>query len=522
MFPETTEDRVHDALQDATAAGFWLNKIQGFPIVEYLEQVSKAEERYKWYSGRALEAVDKNRNPLYPAQINPIKGTVQKHAWALFGQVTDSTPALVVPKFAKPPKDKKPLASHAEDVLLKFWEENHGRGYQLEGGLMAEIFKGTYYKLRWTEDDPDHTVPVALDRVLPFEVIGYMSPSNPWRMDEAWVVRKMTPAEARKYIPKSDHPLGHIPTVASDFYIEHWLPDSVTIWANDQIVTFKETRFDKSSHPFGIVPIFYAPHIRAGDIHGENTFDHLINLVKEINLMIGHVGDAISVQSHDLIAAINSDNPTFKKIRNGLEILLLGSTRKFDTVKGDPDLKSVKRELVTAAMLDHIEALYKQYRRDGYHPAVIDGEDEGSQRSSATLLVRLLALISHVDLERVSLGECLNEVNKAVLRLLAKLDSNGINKEHLNLRMYQKFAPSLPKDREAFVREMTQRRSSQLGTLEHLLGQFDDIEDPDQMAAEIEAGEARKALVKNIPKNGGPPSQKQPVGLNGNENENQL
>jgi hypothetical protein len=498
MFPTlTSSNEIQDSLEAARAAAYWLHRIPNFPLGEYLDNASKAKERFDWFTGDALNVEDKNGNPLYPARINPIKRTVQIHAWALFGQVSNQMPAMVVPAFAKPrAKNLEDLGPPAEDLLLKFWEENRGRSYQLEGGMLSQIFKGTYYKLRYTPSEFNNgrrTIPVALDRVLPFEVVAYLDPANPYITQEAWVVRKLTRAEAGRLLP------GDAPKAAGNavnFYVEHWLPDKYTIYVNDSPITFQDIRQEELSNPFGVVPIFYAPHVRTGSLFGENTFDHVTHLVKEFNLIAGHIGDAVAAQSHDLLVGINADTASFKKVREGLEILMLANARSFDTTRGEPDVKSIQRQLVTDTMLEQFKELYKQYRRDAAHPAVIDGEDEGSQRSSATLIVRLLSLLSHIDLERIFLGDCLNEVNRTVLAMLKISGKFKITDEHLLLRMYQKFAPALPKDRTQFFQELQLRRQEKLGTLEHILGLIEDIPDPERMAQEVQT-EADIAQIRN-------------------------
>lgn len=493
-FPVIPPIDTRDAISSATEDGYWLMRIDGFPFQEYMSGVKKAAEQAQWYTGEALDAKDKRGNPLYPARINPLPATVEVHTWTLFGQVADSSPALVVPKFAKPKSDDEStddLAQQAEELLLKFWEENAGRAYQYENGLLSQIFGGSYIKLRYAPSDYKkelREIPVALDRVMPFEVVAKLDPSNPWRCREAWVVRKLTIDEAETYL--GEEAAKAIKDKYTNFYVEHWTEETFTIWVNNEPIKYKGEMLLQKPNPFGIVPIFYAPHIRAGELLGRNAFDHLINLIKEINLIHGHVGDAIAVQAHDLVVAINADNPEFKKIRAGLEILMLDNQRKFDTTRGDADMKSISRQLVTSTMLEQVKELYKQYRRDARHPAVLDGEDEGSQRSAATLIVRMLSLVSHSDMERVFFAEALNQANKAVLRLCANLEAPlrnyAVTKEHLKLRMFQRFGAAIPKDRLQFIQELQIRRQENLGTLEHLLSLLDDVEDPEGMAKEIE------------------------------------
>ena len=112
-------------------------------------------------------------------------------------------------------------------------------------------------------------------------------------------------------------------------------------------------------------------------------------------------------------------------------------------------------------------------------PAVAEGEDEGSQRSAATLIMRMWPLTSHVKSERAFWNSGLNSLHKIILRMMEEKKLYGITKRHLELRLKSKWHPILPRDRQAFVEELVARMGVNLGSPEHLLALAGDVEDID-------------------------------------------
>jgi hypothetical protein len=496
-------DRVQRSLQSAldTAIGWNLQRLEGFPYSAYTENVGNYTERLQWYKGDKLKSKsDKEGQEKYPVKINPLPGTVQKHTWAFFGQVNARRPAMVNPRFIpRRNQDDDGLIATAEQVLEDFWRENGGRAYQTENALLSEIFGGCVYKASRAPDDGWRNVKIRLDRVMPHEFVGIFDSSDPWHLIEAWFVREINEFEAAKWINTNKD--------QKYWWIEHWRRNDYRVQINNEVVwTIDPELQDRyefaARNPFRYPPLVYVPHLRAGDILGENTFDNLLGLIKELNLMAGHIGDATALQSKDILAMVNvQGRPKFVEVEPGVRILDLSSKITFDE-SGRPDLKNVSRASITDGMINHYKMLYEQYRRDAFHPAVLDGEDEGSQRSGETLLTRLMGLVSHIDLCRVFLGTGLNAFNQLILIGLADKKENGITEEHLKLSMWQEFAASLPQSRKQLMDEVAIRSSGNLGTLKHLLSLLGDVEDPEGMSELVFAEMAKKAALKRISQNG--------------------
>lgn len=486
---------------EARRGTFSLRHIRDFPFDQYVQQLEAYQEQWRWFTGEALAVKGENdATKKYPAKINPIPNTVLKHAWAVFGQFSDKPGPLVRPRFFTDNETEQEQAKIAEKTLLQVWYENNGRTLQYENGILSQIYGGAFFKLRW---DPEKVFyrkfGVWMDRVLPHEMVPIFDISNPWSLEGCWFVRRISAETAKKYIdiepfqPKNP---------ASEFYwIEYWDKKMYRIMVNGKLISFKnkegEQVLAEHDHPFELTPIVYYPHIRAGNFFGINTFDHVKALVQEFNLLVGHVGDAIAQETHQVLWMKNvQGTPQWVNVGNGIKILKLDKGNNFAPGAGnEAAIDGVTRPTASSSMIDQLKFLLAQYRRDSAHPAVVDGEDEGSQRSSLTLLVRLLALTSHVDTERVFMTEGYNQVNRIALRMLEINDSANslITPDHHLLQMWQKYPASIPTDRKQFIDEIAIRMAHKLGSHQHILSMFDDIENAEEMIAQIEAEILRKA-----------------------------
>jgi len=78
-------------------------------------------------------------------------------------------------------------------------------------------------------------------------------------------------------------------------------------------------------------------------------------------------------------------------------------------------------------MIDNVHELLAHFRREVSVPAVAYGEDEGSQRSSLTLVTRMWPLVSHVKMERSFWTTGLHVLNNMILKM------NGTEKRLVGL-----------------------------------------------------------------------------------------
>ena len=485
-------DELSDIWEDFSAAPFSLSDVDGFPFEDWNTQLGKYKEKERWFTGQALKDENNKNNPnsetdLYPLEINPLIGTVMKHGYILFGETEDDGRPLVRPRLIPKGDEQKKLAEQAEEALFMAWWESNGRAVMMENGILSQIyggsvFKATYVPHEWKKYGGDRETPILIERINPKGFYGIPDSGNMYRLAEAWVVKQITKEQARVY--------GYIGDDKTVWYVEHWKPDTYTVKINNVPVTRmagNENAPVGGDNPYGFVPFVYIPHIRVGAFLGMDSISHLKGMVKELNLRYGDYGDAVNDDSHSLIAARNITGSITTLNAANREIAYLGTAQGITGNEPEPDIFEVTKTRASAAMGALINEIYQQYRRDAAHPAVADGEDEGSQRSAMTLAMRFWSLLSHSGIERIFWSSGLNVFNTYILRMLAEHKASSITPAHCVMRMKQIWAPQLPRDREADVQEWVQRVAANLGPIEHLLELTGDIEDVE---------EARKLILQ--------------------------
>jgi len=469
---------------------FTLQDIPNFPYEKYIEQFTQYSEAERWFTGAALadQPEAKGRTDLYPLRVNPIIGTTLKHTAVLFGEVEDDARPLVVPKvkYSSKVQGQRQLAHEAEQALNNLWEENHGRAIMVQNGLMSQVYGGCVFKLTyvpWEGIDfgGRRMVPIRIERINPKNFVGTPDASDDYNLLEAWIVRTIPSIEARLWGYTGDDP--------AVWYVEHWLTDSYKVYVDGKPALRKLGNEDFSlggENPFKFTPLVYIPHIRIGDFLGFNAYSHLLGMVKELNLRLGDFGDAVNDDSHPITAVRNvSGSIQLKRISEWLEVVDLGTDPGLSSAERPPDMFQVGQARASASMKDLLTSIQNQYNRDSFVPPVAYGEDEGSQRSALTLATRFWPLTSHVGLERFFWTPGLNVLDRMALQMMALKKLGGITEEHTKLRIKQKWAPTLPRDREADVNEWTARASNDIASIEHLIELAGDVEDIDEERANI-------------------------------------
>lgn len=469
-----------------SSSEFSLQDVEGFPYEEFEDQKARYMEAERWFTGAALDdqpEVSDNRTDLYPMRINPVPGALLKHAYILLGETEDDGRPQIVSKLI--PRDvqddsQKKAALKAEDALNQVWWENNGRALLIENAIISQIYGGCIFKVQyvpWEEDGYGgwRTIPIRITRINPKQFIAIPDGDDMYRLSEAWMVREIDGREAKRWgYPETDMDAKHT-------YWEHWTPEVYECRIDNAIAVRRVSGGEVplgGANPFGFVPFVYIPHIRIGNFLGVDAHTHLAGYTKEMNLRIGDFGDAVNDDSHPVIGMTNvSGTPQVMKLSSWLEVVNLGSRQGLATNEGDPDLFQVGTQRASPSMKDLLHEIYSQFRRDGFIPPVADGEDEGSQRSGMTLAMRFWPLTSHANTERFFWTPGFDLLQTYLLKIMQKKNLSGITKEMASMRMKQRWAPMLPRDREVDVNEWVARAGAMLGSIEHLLELTGDVED---------------------------------------------
>jgi len=475
-----------DALKDIKTPPFSFRDLPGFPYSEYSDRLTTYTEAESWYSGEALdETVMRSGKEidLYPVRINPLRGAVQKHAFSLFGEVGEDDRPLVSPKMVFHDDTQKKLAEDAEECMYQVWFESNGRAIQWQNGAIAQVYGGCVFEAVYDPFDPLLSYPVRIEAHHPKCFLGKPDSSDMFRLREAWIVKPISQEEAKDN--------GYTGGFSSDFevpwLVKHWTKSTYEAWVNNQPVRrWADAPVNawvpvSAPNTLGFVPVVYIPHIRVDGFYGENMFDHVKGILKELNLRVADYGDAVNTDAHAYMGMRNVNGaPDVMQIAPNLNVVNVGSSLGIGGNDAVPDLWDLRKERASESMSNLVEMLFDQYRRDVFIPRVADGEDEGSQRSGLTLAMRMLSLLWHTQTERVFWTTGLNLLTRMVLRTLAdKAPESGISIRHATLRVKQDWSPVLPRDREMLVNEVVARMGAKLGSPETLFNILGDIQDSD-------------------------------------------
>jgi hypothetical protein len=410
----------------------------------------------------------------FPIKINPLKGTCRKHTTVLFGLTIDSIRLGALPIKIIPNTNKEKDRAHAKEVAQKvsdIFTANNAMSLFIENGIKSQYLGGCIFAVRWRPDlqKIELTAPGAS------EFIAIPDGTNYFSLKEAWIVREITATEARSY--NSDF------TDESQkyYYVEHWTRTTYKITVNDVVILYNGEAME-GENPFGVVPMVYIPHIRDDGFYGSSLVtDAVKGIIKEMNLRWADLGDAISDDAHEILAVRNVQNG-IKPILlgDGRTVLDLGSSNSLVPGGDDkPDLVAIKTQSASVPMITFGQILDGLYRREVDHPSVADGEDQGSQRSSLTLTTRMWPLVSHVEMERMFWTTGLKTLISIMLKFMAVKKIDGIKENDAKIEFTIEWPPMLQRDREVLVNEVAIRGKNKIGSIKHLMGLFDDIEDPE-------------------------------------------
>jgi hypothetical protein len=462
---------------------FSLKDIKGFPYLRWIAQAQFYEVLHKWYSGEMLNeqlidsatgiAVDK-----YPIKINPLRGTSRKHVSALFGSNIDSIafggiPVTINATLKEAESERK---QRLDEAIQEVFNASGGGASFIQNGMMSQKYGGCVFHLSF---NPENNV-IQISVPSPREFIGIPYGTDYWRLREAWIVREISIEDAKAY------GVNNPKETQQYYYIEHWTEETYEIMVNGDPI--KVAGFEaKGANPYGVVPMVYIPHMREEGFLGLPILTETIRgLILEMNLRWADVGDAVNDDTHGYVAVRNiRGSLKVTGVGDGKKIIDLGSMTGMGGEQ-NPDMFSVKTSSVAQPMLQYVRDLESLYRREAAHPAVADGEDEGSQRSSLTLTTRMFPLVSEAEMERVFWSIGLGKLVKIMLKIMRVKSLFSITEEDEKVNFLIKWNTMLPRDRDAIVNEAAIRSKNKLGSQKHLIGLFNDVDSIDDELAEIE------------------------------------
>lgn len=463
-----------------------------FPANEYTRLETLYSTLEQWYSGEKLKetaGTGTEETELYPTQYNPLPDAVEKHVAMLFGHYDLQDRDIVRPLLLAPEKNDawREKKQEVEEYLQRVCYENNFNALLIDNATSSQIYGGCVFKVLYDEEsvDPTRETKLNISAIHPRYFVGIPSGLNFWDLHEAWVLRPISVSEAKSrygisYVGEDDKEDNDIVWLA-----EHYTKKKIRVYVDGKQARRKigtEIVDLNQDNPYGIVPFVYIPHIRDNGFYGTSLINGVEGLLKEINLRIGDFGDAVTTDSHTtfLVAGqsdLRIDNA--EKVGPGvkaIKVRLTGAGMGKDT---NPNVTQLK-QLAHVSMGELVDRLLDMFAKTVSIPPVAYGTDEGSQRSSATLILRMWPLIAHAQMERAYWTVGLNRLYTYALHMLSIKESGKFSKDIKKFRVKQDWFPYLPKDRESIINEANTRFAGKMSSLEKIFELLGDVDDPEE------------------------------------------
>jgi len=504
----------------------YLKETFNFPATEYSRLETLYTELEQWYSGEKLKETSgsgESETELYPTQYNPLPDAIEKHVSMLFGHYDIQDRDIVKPILLAPEKNDewRKKKQDLEAYLQRVCYENNFNALLIDNGINSQKYGGSILKVMYDEEivDPTRETKLWISAIHPRYFIGIPSGLNFWDLHEAWVVRPISVVEAvTRYGVSFDEETEPPDPNDITWLVEHWTKTKIVTTINgksaSRIIGGERVALEQDNI-YGIVPFVYIPHIRDNGFYGTSLINGVEGLLKEINLRIGDFGDAVTTDSHTTLVIsgqsdLRVDNA--EKVAPGVRAIKARLTGAGMGKDSNPNVLQLK-QLAHVSMGELVDRLLDMFAKTVSIPPVAYGVDEGSQRSSSTLILRMWPLIAHAQIERIYWTVGLNRLYVYALHMLSIKEPKLFGKEIKKFRVKQDWFPYLPKDRESIINEANVRFAGKFSSLQKvfdLLGDVDDPEEEEKLILEFQKKLAKiEAEFQTSPFGGGKPENKQ-------------
>ena len=434
--------------------------------VQALWQLQRVRYEINWglYTGEAWLELDtrnakRDQSELprkYRLGVNDIALACNMHAQLLFGEVRDNSDPLVSfkAKGRKGQQASDAMLGHAQDFLDELWGESSSRKLQFQSGISSQVTGGTFWRVRYAphRGNPFDLYPFKFEPIL----ADYMFPvfaSGSDRMNEVFVRYQISREAAHSEWGAWSKDWPDLVE-----YREHWTRELLTIHVGVEGL-WREVRVERN--PFGFVPFVYIPHLLSNGFFGIPLAEWAgaVDLAEEYNSRLANTGDIVRQNSYPFGVLKNHPTgklkPPFRMWKDGPTVMDLGPGLPGERA---PELDWFDPSEVTGGTMTYLDTLKKELRMAMAIPPVAMGEDEGSQRSSLTLITRMFPVKSHVLTERWLWTSAMIDLNRMALQMAKIKRIEGL--EDLNVAgigITPNWAPMLPRDRAELVNELVQR-----------------------------------------------------------------
>lgn len=504
-----------------TATTNWWSMIVGSqtgqlgPYNVWVSQLAKYQLWNRYFYGLVFNdkiANGEARNDADAPLMQPVGMNVSKMlclamADALFGEWRRH-----VIGFSVTPDDNEEVPEEKIKVVEKwlnqlFYRDNRSDTLLWEFALDQQHYGGSFCRVKPTLS-PLNKGGVLFERVEPPNAYPIWSPDDYNDLMELYVAMRIP-----LYVAQQMYNLGpdfagasssrsQIDTNPSVVRVEHWTKTHYETYING--VKLTDAKYS-NAHNFGEVPFVYTPRFRSGGtgFFGEALIDDVWRISDEINMRVADIGEALNYNTHPIRYGYNlpADFSTAKYQFDPSEVWDFG--RVISDAKPELHLLESKHP-VPLESFKHIKFLYDWARTSVSAPPIAFGEDEGSQRSGQTLVIRLWPMLRSVVRSRAYNADAILKMIRLAFNLCVARKPKGVDPDLYEIfprvQISCVWSPIIPRDRQAIVDEMVKRMASvpRLGSLRTALTEFDDIND---IAAEMKLIEEEMEKFQPAPSN---------------------
>jgi len=240
-----------------------------------------------------------------------------------------------------------------------------------------------------------------------------------------------------------------------------------------------------AANPYGLIPYIYVPTRRdLESFYGDCPGQGLMGIQDEINKRLADIGDYLNYSAHPIrwVRDFRGDHKTDLPVGPDT-VWNLGKTIN---IQAPPSVGMLDAAPVPPGTYEHIGTLMSLTQDIVHIPPVAFGRDEGSQRSSMILVVRMWPLIQATRTSRIFWRSSLAQFNEIIFRILNVMSTgeSRVGDKVLGHRHKPSLAPILPKDRAELVNEVIQRVESSLMAPLKALEELGE-EDPEEQLVQI-------------------------------------
>jgi len=388
---------------------------------------------------------------LYPVGINLVRMLCIAQADSLFGEWGDEIVSFEPIQNLEVTDNHKNASLIMRDILIGssaeslLWELALDANIYGGAAMKVSAEKSLVSKVKWRR--------IPLDTFFPI-----YDPQEIDNLLEVYIVSEITREQARiKYGITSDKDTA--------VCVEHWTPMTY-----EYTVDGKRIGAYSGINPWGFVPFEYLPRMRTTHWWGDSLTEEVMRVQDELNMRVADLGEAINFNAHPIKYGYNL--PKKFNVKNyPVDPGMFWDLGRVIGSSPEPKVDVLEaKNPIPDGTFDYIQFVYDYGRVSTSSPPVAFGEDSsGSQRSGATLEIRMLSLIRAVRRQRAYVTSFLNRAARKSALILQQKDFEDISKRALNAiiagEMAPKYSPILPRDQAKLVDETIKRLTSMPPTL---------------------------------------------------------